>query len=195
MGSYISIGFVFEQLDEFFITNSFRNITNYFIKNGKIKAVKMSKDIDGNEWIEQNHNIQIEDLYLDLVRNYYSKLSLECSILGIRSLNVILRLEKEEDFWGIVLDICESELIKLNSNNDISKITDEIINLMRDIYNVVKYDYSFCDNEAEFRYSPKEFKSLHDNKYSIAILPVVNNSVLEMNIIKSGWNIDGLTLR
>ncbi len=198
MGSYISIGLVYDKLDLERVKIELENLTAYLITElGSVKRVKVSKDVDGEEWIEYNtlENYQISEMCGLLSKHFYGQLSLMCNYLGLDNFEVTIRIEKEEDYFGFLLDVREAELIKTGCLEEINSITEKIITFIKDLRNVLVYDYAFCDNEAEIKYSPREFGELKNDVYSIVIIPSFTEKEKSYNIIKSNWNIDGLTIR
>lgn len=197
MGSYIGIGLVYN-ISENGLENEMRNLVNYLIlRNGSIKDIKFSNDKDGNEWVEESlkNNIDIEDLYSPLANGFFGQLHVVCNILNIKNLNVYIRIEKvDKSYFGILLDLSEEELLGKNSGGNIERVTDSIIKLLNDLYKVSVFDYAFCDNEAEIQYSPMEFKNSNEKFYSIVAIPTTEYTK-KLRIIKSDWNIDGITTR
>jgi len=198
MGSYISIGFVYDKVDLKQIKFELENLTTCLITAlDNVRNMKLSKDMDGEEWIEYSSfkNYPISDLCSLLAEHYFGQLNLKCNLFGLENLEVTIRVEKEKDYFGFLLDIIETELIKTGSIEEINSITEKIINFITDLYKALAYDYAFCDNEAEIEYSPKEFKGLKDSVYSIAVMPLLGKQEKSFNVIKSNWHIDGLTIR
>lgn len=197
MGSYIGIGLVYN-ISENRLEKELRSLVNYLIcREGSIESIRFSKDEDGNEWVEERlkNNIDIEELYLPLVNGYFGQLHIVCNILNMQKLNVYLRIDKvDKNYFGLLLDISEEELIGKSSIENINKVTDRIVRLLKELYEFSSFNYAFCDNEAEIQYSPIEFQSLNEKVYSIAALPTTEDRK-KLKIIKSGWHIDGLTTR
>lgn len=197
MGSYIGIGFVYNIIEDG-LEKELRNLVNYLIRReGSIESIKFSKDEDGNEWVEERlkNNIDIEEFYSLLANGYFGQLHAVCNILNIQKLNVYIRIDKvDKNYFGLLLDISEEELIEESSVENINKVTDRIIGLLNDLYEVSGFNYAFCDNEAEIQYSPIEFQSIDEKVYSIVALPTTGEGK-KLLIIKSGWHIDGLTTR
>lgn len=200
MGSNISIGLIYERLTKERIEKELDNIVKYLLAyDTRMKKLKVSKDIDGEEWIESDslNTFQKDSILTMLADNYYGQLEVSGNLLDCNSLVITIRVEKEaeEDYFGFLLDISEEELIKTNSIDEINKITERIIDFMIDIHSYSGYDYAFCENEAEIQYSPKEFRNFEEGIYSVSIIPIKSNDPMGFNIIKSSWNIDGLTSR
>ena len=198
MGSYISIGLVYDKSDLERVKNELERLSTYLTTEfGSVKSMKVCKDTYGEEWIEYNsfENHQISDLCDLLAKYYYGQLSLKCNILGFDNLEVTIRIEKEEDYFGFLLDVSEAELIKTGGLEELNSITEKIICFITDLHKVLVFDYAFCDNEAEIQYSPTEFKELKNDVYSIVILPTSEKKEKPYDIIKSNWHINGLTIR
>ncbi|MBB6401912.1 hypothetical protein HNP92_001217 [Methanococcus maripaludis] len=81
--------------------------------------------------------------------------------------------------------------MKNHSKEEIEEVTNVLISKIIEIYNYSKYSYAFCDQEAEISDFPLNFEKLRDN-YSILIIP---DQSFKFNILKSNWNIDGMTAR
>lgn len=197
MGSYIGIGLVYN-ISESGLEKELRNLVNYLIcREAIIESIKFSKDEDGNEWVEESlkNNIDIENFYSLLANGFFGQLHVVCNILNIQNLNVYIRIEKvDKDYFGLLLDINEEELIGENSVENINRVTNRIIGLLNDLFEVSVFDYAFCDNEAEIQYSPIEFQSLNEKVYSIVALSTTEDKK-KLKIIKSDWHIDGLSTR
>lgn len=198
MGSYISIGLIYGNLEIIYLKNKLENLLNYLIDESfNIESMKVCKDTDGEEWIEYNSikKDQISKLYDLLGKYYYGQLRLKCNVLGLENVEVTIRIEKEEDYFGFLLDLSEAELIKLGSQEELNNLTEKIINFITDMYKSLEFDYAFCDNEAEIKYSPAEFKELKNDIYSIVVIPLLDKYEQSFDIIKSNWHIDGLSIR
>ncbi len=194
MGSYIGIGLVYNGTGDR-LERELRNVVNYIISHdGSINSFKFSKDEEGNEWEEDSlDNKGVNNFYSSLCNGYFGQLHMICNILSIQKLNVCIRVEKAKNYFGLLLDIGEEELIGIGSSKIINKITDKIIEFLNELYEVSAFEYAICDNEAEIQYSPIEFQALSEEVYSIVALPVEDKENLK--IIKSSWHIDGLTTR
>lgn len=197
MGSYISIGFVFNELNFEQIKNKLRKLVNLLIaNNGQLKEMKFSKDIEGMDWVEYSfkNNILTIDLIESLAINYFGELKITSDFLKIGNLNIIVNVEKEKSYFGFLLEISEAELLKTHNSEEIKFITDKVIDFMIDAHDILDYAYAFCDNEAEIEYSPQEIVSFDRDVYSIIIF-YSSKKQKEYYIKKSKWNIDGLTSR
>ncbi len=195
MGSYIGIGLIYDDIPRDRLEGELRNVVNYLISyDGSINSIKFSKDENGNEWVEDSlNNKSVEDFYSSLCKGYFGQLHMICNILGIQKLNVCIRVEKAKNYFGLLLDISEEELIGVSSSENINRITNKIIEFLHELYEASVFEYAFCDNEAEIQYSPIEFQSLSEKVYSIVALP--DEDKKNLKIIKSSWHIDGLTTR
>ena len=200
MGSFISIGFIYQVFSIQTIENEIKKLLKYIVDtDGSLKKMKVSKDIDGEEWNEYDSlmNLQGDSIYAILAKNYYGQIEVNSNIFGCKNITIIIRIEKEEDedYFGFLLDIDEEELINTNSASEISNITEKIIDFITRFYNYSAYDYAFCDNEAEIKYSPIHFKKVERSIYSITVIPILDGNSNRLNVIRSNWNIDGLTSR
>lgn len=198
MGSYISIGLVYDGLVLEQARIQLKNLISHIISDlNAVKGIKMSRDISGKEWIGYNYNnkCKIDDLCRLLIENYYGQLNLKCNLFGLNQLNITVHIEKEQDYFGFLLDISESELLKTGDLEEINNMTEKIIDFILDLHTTLTYDYAFCDNEAEFQYSPREFRRLKSAVYSIAVIPSIGKQENSFDVIKSNWHINGLTTR
>lgn len=202
MGSFISIGFIYEGCSIQTIKKEIEKLVNYISSiGGSLKKMKVSKDVDGEEWLEYDSliNLQLDSIYTILAENYYAQLEVNSNLFEHKNLVITIRIEKDEDndYFGFLLDMNEKEIIKGNSVNEINNITERIIDFIIKFYNYSNYNYAICDNEAEIEYSPKDFYKIESSIYSITVIPVFDckSNSNKFNVIKSNWNIDGLTSR
>lgn len=199
MGSFISIGFVYNNWQMEKIVIELENLTKYLItNNGSILNIKYSKDVDGEKWIEYDHigNILEENIFESIAMGFYGQIELNCNMFDLNNLKVTIRLQKEESgYFGFLFDISEDDLIKKNTLEELNSITEKVIDYIVDMHNIISYEYAFCDHEGEIQYSPEEFRKIDEQTYSVVILPMYENEENTFNIIKSSWHIDGLTER
>ncbi|AKB28469.1 hypothetical protein MSSIT_1750 [Methanosarcina siciliae T4/M] len=207
MGSYISIGLTYGIVQRFAnlvyddITNNkiekeLKKLIEYFLDfDGIIKNIKYSEDLEGEHWKEVNSPSPFfpRDCYKSFSRGFYGEVAVHADILKSGGVDLIMRLEKQFEFFGFLLDIKEEDLLETHSKEEIGYMTEELIDTMMSIYKYSKYDYTFCDQEAEFKYSLSSLKKLKEDVYSIVIIPDSDNN--SFTVIKSDWNIDGLTGR
>jgi hypothetical protein len=207
MGSYISIGLTYgiEKFEDLVYDNptldrviqELRNLIEYFMNhNGAIKEIKYSEDIDGENWIEINPSsfFSCRNCYKNFCSGYFGEIILHSDVLISKGLDCIVRLYKENDFFGFLLDLQEEDILisKSYSIEEIDYMTKELISIMINLYSYSKYDYAFCDHEANFKHSPQNIEIIKEYVYSIVIIPRFDNN---FTIIKSDWNIDGHTAR
>ncbi len=190
MGSYIGMGFIINNELNSRRKSDIQMILEYFIsKSGKLINVKFSEDEDGNSWKDiKEPNIESVDKFLS---KYYLNFNLICNILDKK--DVIINAyytNLSKDFCGLLLDFDVEYFLKGCPDEKIEEKTNQFINLMIDIYNVVKYSYALCDQEAMIKYTPKDIEEAK-KKYSLLLIPHYS----KMEIIKNSWNIDGLTDR
>lgn len=198
MGSYIGIVLVYNNSSQNKIECELRTVIRYLIfHEGNITNTKYSKDKDGIKWVEDSftNGLEIEKVSSLLSKNYFGQLNVICNILNMKKLNICVTMKNtDKNYFGILLDIAEDDLMGVISNENIDIITERIIYLLKDLYEVSDFDYAFCDNEAEILYSPSEFQSLNEKVYSVVALPIIKGEK-KIVIVKSNWNIDGLTTR
>lgn len=207
MGSYISIGLtygivrrsanlIYDDLTIDKIEKELKKLIEYFLdSDGIIKNIKYSEDLEGEKWKEINSSSPFfpKDCYKSFSRGFYGEIAVHAGVLKGEGVDLIMRLEKQSEFFGFLLDIKEEDILETHSKEEIEYVTEELIATMMRIYKYSKYDYAFCDHEAEFKYSLLSLKKLEENTYSIVVIPNSNNNLF--TVIKSDWNIDGLTGR
>lgn len=198
MGSYITTGFVFNGTDIEIIKRKLEAMIRC-LSDGRetYKLVKASKDEDGDNWIEFKFEElnDIQEGYTFAAEYYFGQIDLTSSFFTSNDISVSVRVEKESDYFGILVDIVEEDLLKSNEVVVLNMADEQMIKAMCELHKVLNYDYAFCDNEAELQYSPKEFRCLDGDVYSI--IAVSNNSEFGSmpKVYKSHWNINGLTSR
>ena len=133
---------------------------------------------------------------LALAKSFFGQVHIVCNFLGLNDLDAVIRIEKENDHFGFLLDIVDTELLEPNHSENIEAVTAKIVEFMTDVYRFSKYNYAFCDHEAEIQYTPEKFKEIQTDKYSIVVAPSTDGQGRTLlNVMKSNWNIDGLTVR
>lgn len=195
MGSYIGIGLVYNGSSIEKMKREIAAVINYFVlRDGQLNRAKYSKDEQGSCWIEDN--TQDTKFLNDFAKGFFGEIHLTSNILGKRNLEIILRLEKSnEDYFGLLLDISEQQFLDQESLEYIENITEKIIQLLKNIYEISRYDYAICDNEAEIKYAPSTFLLFKDPVYSVALIPFLEDAKMKFKVIRSSWAIDGLTNR
>jgi hypothetical protein len=206
MGSYVSIGFVYginkcenfvyDNLIKDTVEQELKKLIDYFLSiNGTIKKIEYSEDLEGENWTEINSSslFYSKDIYQNIVNGYYGEITIHSDILEGRDVDCIIRLEKQKEFFGFLLDIKEEDILRTHSKEEIRYVTEELIATIIRVYQYSNYNYAFCDQEAEFSYAPEEFSELEEIIYSVAVIP--NPNANNFTIIKGNWNIDGLTNR
>ncbi|WP_407282185.1 Imm64 family immunity protein [Methanolobus sp. WCC1] len=207
MGARISIGLtygignlktlVYDDATVEKLQQELKNIIEYFLdSNGTIKVAKYSENADGENWKEINLDslfFSLENLK-DFSSGYYGEILLNSEIIKGKKLDYTIRTVKETNFFGFLLDIEEADIFKSTSypDEEIDSITEKLITTMCRIYSHSKYDYAFCDLEAQFYYPLEIFKHSDGYIYSVTIIP---NSDSNLTVIKSDWHIDGHNAR
>lgn len=194
MGSYVSIGFVYEKNREKELVEQLEKIIGFLkIKNEDIKRIKYCEDDFGEIECEVNLNDIVyhkNEILKKIVDYFYGEIEFFVDIFEMKKLKMILRIEKEDDLCGITLDIEESDLIHEHTVSNINIVTEKIIDFMIQVNTYLNYDYAVCDNELELKYSPEIIKNMKELKYSVLII-----FDGKLKVMKSNWNIDGLTQR
>ncbi|MBG9788849.1 Imm64 family immunity protein [Brevibacillus laterosporus] len=196
MGSNISIGLVYRNQKTDIITE-LKNVTEFLLnKHGKINSVQVSEDKEGEKWIKRviSNNEDINSYYEELSKYFYGSIKMKVDLLKHDDLNLVLRVEKEEDGFGFLIDFNESEILSDYSLEELDLITNAIISLMESLRKISIFDYGFCDHEAEVEYfSDKEL--LEEEVYSVVYLPYDMPFNGTAKIIRNKWHIDGVTAR
>ncbi|MFJ7755275.1 Imm64 family immunity protein [Peribacillus muralis] len=191
MTNILSLGIVYE--NSFDKSEELQSIIQYFLNlKSDIVGIKVSMDEDGENWLESERNGKNFILdYTLLTEKYFGEILIQLndfwSLNGL-SLMLTLRIVKENDFFGYLLDF---EMEQLLNRYSLDLINELIIDLVKDIYSVTKFNYAFCDHDSEIEYSPSQYKDLVE-AYSILILPRAKNG---FDVIKNNWQIDGITSR
>lgn len=192
MPSIINLGLIYEKGN---IDNELRNIINYFLAfNGTILTTKVCQDIDGENWIEKEliSNELLKSDYEELTKGYYGQVDLNI-YLWSKKLNIQIRIEKFESIPGLKITFIQDELMDSDNTTvgreELEDYTKKFEELLVSIYEVSKYDYSFCDNDAEIEHSLAQILSTNQEIYSILIIPPKNNFIIK----KASWGIDGLS--
>jgi hypothetical protein len=198
MGSYITTGLVFSGSDVDVIKSKLKVLIMYLAGgSGCYKFVKASKDADGNDWVELKFEElnDIQEGYRFASEGYFGQIDLTTRLFKSDEISASIRVEKESDYFGLLVDIAEDDLLKSNESEVLNAADELMTKVMCELHNVLKYDYAFCDNEAELQFSPNEFQSLNEDVYSITVM--TSNSELEniANVFKSHWYLNGLTSR
>lgn len=188
MGSYITVGMVYT-FNEHFINEVSTVIQLLSVSEQEIQY-RYSKDEFGELWLEKKSKLYefIKDTVLqELIDSYNQEVILNIQVSSLEYGNVVLRIIKESEYFGIQLDI-EEELIKGTGYDVFEK---EIVKLLEEIYLKSSYDYAFCEHEGEIDKPLNEIQSNMINQYSLLILEVEGS----LSVIKGDWLLDGVTNR
>lgn len=153
-----------------------------------ILRLTYSEDIDGEKWVEMD-NPDIDSEAIGRLSDYYfGEIQVKINAFEKIELSTSIKVEKSEDYFGILLSFQENILLPSYNLEIIEAVTNQITEFVKTIYEDTKFSYAFCDHEAEFQYSTTDFKP---EKYSISYLPEDGT----LRVIKSNWHINGLTER
>ncbi|MFJ7362601.1 Imm64 family immunity protein [Peribacillus frigoritolerans] len=189
MTNILSLGIVYE--NSFDKSEELQSIIQYFLNlKSDIVGIKVSMDEDGENWLESERNEKNFILdYTFLTEKYFGEILIQLNeFWSLNGLSLTLRIVKENDFFGYLLDF---EMEQLLNRYSLDLINELIIDLVKDIYSVTKFNYAFCDHDSEIKYSPSQYEDLVE-AYSILILPREKNG---FDVIKNNWQIDGITSR
>ncbi|NMF01550.1 Imm64 family immunity protein [Aneurinibacillus aneurinilyticus] len=188
MGGYISIALVYEDRNK--LSNELKKLTRYFIQKGAILLkVKYSEDKEGENWREEIVNNNEVDFTM-LTEKYYGNIDIIADMFNESLKNLKLSIHKEEGFYGFLIDIKWEELFEEHSKSSVEKITQNIINIILQLYKETQFSYAFCGHEVEIEFSPNDFNSI-ENGYPISVLPF--NDRLE--VFYGEFSIDGISFQ
>lgn len=189
MGSNINVGLVYDSSRA--IGTHLENLIELLNGNhGQIVYVKFCEDTDGEGWIQQDSPTIDTTILEKLTLSYYGQIHMHLDLFQLKGLNVEIKIEKSEVFFGFLLSFRENEILPNYLKESLDTITDRIHKFVAEIYPILQFDYAFCDHEAEIEFSPKEFNA---ERYSLSFLPDLSTG--KLNVLKSNWHINGLTER
>ncbi len=189
MGSSINVGLVYGSSK---VTETHLKKLIELLKGnqGHIEYVRFSEDIDGEEWIQHDFPTTDTTIFEKLTLSHYGQIHLLVDLFQLKGLNVEIKIEKCEGYFGFLLCFKEHEILPDYSEDLLDRITNSILMFVAEIYPILKFDYAFCDHEAEIESSPKEF---NPQRYSLSFLPDLSTG--KLNVRQSSWHINGLTER
>lgn len=192
MGSKITIGYVFGIENKKVMALYLEELVNILSEEGLIIDFKFSLDDEGNEWKEcvVKKNKMESSAYELLTKYYYGTVKLISNIVNLRSKEIAVTVEQTSEYFGFLIDLDEEDL---NQDFNLEEIESSIINFVAKSYGLLKFDYAFCDHEAEIEYSPKEITKVEEEIYSLLFIPSVMKD--EVEVKRSSWYLDGLTRR
>lgn len=187
MSSYISIGFVSNDIEKVFIkkckqliaTNS-KNICKIEFKYPKYGTCDI--------WNVSNESLKkIDEVLTICFKNELAEMTVDYNINGKLIKSVLIRIEKEIGrYTGILFKVPEEYL---NLENNIDELENIIMIYMQNLINI-GFEYIFCDNEIDIEYSTKD---ILERKEEYSMLIIKNNDKLITKLAL--WKIDGLTSR
>lgn len=189
MGSKISIGLVYGENDTKSKIDILDSVISSLTDSVYIQSYKFSKDVFGEEWVKSaSHDVMLSEEFLnDIVSNYYAEFILSTNKFIDEFQQIVLRIENEEDYFGILIDLEETEIQMVGY--DVAE--ERIIEYLLNVFSKYKYGYAFCDNEAEIELSTKDVLSNKEEFYSLLMKPEGES----VNICKSSWKINGISKR
>lgn len=185
MPNLLSVGLVYDDTKN--ITTELQKLIAYFSSlDSEVISFKVSEDSDGERWLENLEG----NLDFDLITNrYYGEIVMRLkSFHNITNRSMTISIHKEEAFFGYLLMFDLTQLENQCSLKTLNKLMTE---LAKGIYTKTKYNYAFCDHDAEIEYEPAAYKEWSSN-YSLVIIPRDDE---QFEIVKNAWNIDGITER
>lgn len=197
-GGNITLGLVFDGSTHTLLqaTNS---LLNHLLQQYGLQATdfKASLDCDGEEWVEGQVADQPVDqaILTTLVQGHYASLHMKGSLFGLESVEFVVRLEKEDTFFGILIDFALQDLLPDHNSETLTTFESKLADYLVDLFPSTKYDYAFCDHEAELAYHPDDFQNQQEHVYSIIIRRSSTPGASPLLVGKSDWHIDGMTPR
>lgn len=192
MSSFIGIGFVFGKTDS--TIESFSKFLSFITREGNIKKIAYSTDIDGSNWIEDTSlkKCPIGNISSIMIDNYFGNITINAPIFDVKDIdfNVSMSVLAQGDF-GFLLEIDIDQLFKVGDKPALEDFTGKIIELCKNIFSEVSYQYSFCDHEVGIEYSWNEFETISEDVYSVVVVPAKEAFIVKL----ASWEIDGLTSR
>ncbi|MBO8157596.1 MAG: hypothetical protein H0Z32_14290 [Bacillaceae bacterium] len=184
MGGYLSIGLVYEGSK--IISKELNSLVNFFKKkNIIINEVQYSQDEDGEKWIKRkvgHKNIN----YNSITDNHYLSLKMIGDVFKVGTQYFVIRVNKENGFFGFLIDIEWNQLIDKNKD----EISERIVNSLIQLLKFTEYDYAFCGHEAEIEYSPDQVMK-KNYEFPITLL----NLKTKLKLIYGEFNIDGISFQ
>lgn len=184
LGGYLSIGLVYEDINS--ISRELKGLVTYLQKeNINLTEIHYSQDEDGERWVENKVN-DINIIYSILKDKYFLSLKMDGDLFKIGTRNFIIRINREEGYFGFLMDIEWRQLIDKDKEEMSKRIVNSLIHLLK----FTDYDYSYCGHEAEIEYSPTHVKNIKDI-FPITLLNLKN----KIELIYGEFNIDGISFQ
>lgn len=184
LGGYLSIGLVYKDIN--LISNELKGLLSYLKKeNINLAEVEYSRDEDGEQWVKSKVNNSDINCH-SLNDKHYLSLKMIGDLFKIGTESFVIRVNRDNDFFGFLIDIEWQQLIDKNKDKISKKIVTSLIQLLK----FTDYDYAFCGHEAEIEYSPVQVKKL-ENMYPILIINLKN----KLELIYGEFNIDGISFQ
>ncbi|WP_232699979.1 Imm64 family immunity protein [Brevibacillus daliensis] len=194
MGANTSIGLVYDPNKQN-LKSQCSNLINALKTKYDIKVdrIQYSTEKETANWITVDNpdNAALNKFYSEIESIFMVQISLSFKSFKDNAFSTVLRIIREKNVEGFLLDISEEDIIPDYSESLILEAEDFICSMVRHIYKYVNFEYGFCDQEAEIEYSPKDFFNLGYSVYSLEFIP----TDLSLKIKKSDWDITGLNER
>ncbi len=191
MGSYISVGFVFQNDKLSLKTQMIKHIIESLNLNDYSMLIfKGSEDIDGNHWVEKKlmfRNITDEDYQL-MTDYFYGNVLMMCTFLEIKNQMINITFYKEKDYFGYLMDLFEDPFRKQVTY---ATLESSLIEYLKAMHEQVPFDYAILENDGEIEFSPDEM-NFEEMNYSV----LIQADEKEGLVVKKGeYLIDGRTKR
>ena len=182
-GGFINVGMVFDQKHN--LVRSMNSVKDFLSQHGSnFLSVKYSKDIDGENWIEEN----IEDNVLQesYLTGFYNEFEVSGKFLDTnKELN--LSIIKEDNYFGLLFNIEWEEM----SNQNFITFQTKVVNYLIEIYRILPYEYSFVGHEIEIEMDPEEFVNALKGNDSFPVAIIGKN--VELDVYYGSIGIDGFS--
>lgn len=195
-GGYVTIAIVFEHNKRKDFKKHLKSLIHYLLKEtGQLKSLKVSKDMDGNEWIEVKGEKLLEKpcLYEMLEKYFYGEIHLGSDVFSKAVLNLLITIENNEEYFVFYINIPSQQYLDFGNVENLEALTADMIRKFKELFILLNFDYIVCDHEADVIYSPVEFKKTKKVIYAISMIPNNNGMKTDFEIILGDWYLDGFT--
>ncbi|MCM3618374.1 Imm64 family immunity protein [Sutcliffiella horikoshii] len=183
-GGYINIATVYSKDND--IKESLLAFLDYFVGQGSnVLKVRYSKDIDGEDWVEQellgNHEA------LDILSYHYITFEISGKTLDLENSELMVSITQESEYYGFLINMKWDEV----NRYDIEQATEIFIDSFKRFYLKSIYDYALIGHELEVEIPPEEFRQLIRETVIFPIAIVGEDS--KLHIYKGSFGIDGIS--
>lgn len=189
MGSKIAIGLVYGK-ELFHVKREILcTVINSLVDYNGVLNYKYSKDDFGEQWINSETITEVlsSETIDKVISGYYAEFTLNTSEFSKDSQPIVLRFEKEEEYFGVLIELEESD-VKAIGYDTVEKF---VIKYLESEFEKYNYAYAFCDAEGEIELSPNEVSDSDSELFSLLLM----SDGEKVKTLKSSWKIDGTSKR